>query len=81
MFSHVLKEEKSHDFSRSSIFDYKHFITHIFYHIKDESRLIHAILLSQSKAIFLDYMREGVREFATACVVNGFVDLKGLPEN
>lgn len=52
-----------------------------FYHIKDESRLIHAILLSQSKAIFLDYMREGVREFATACVVNGFVDLKGLPEN
>ena len=25
-------------------------------------------------------MREGVREFATACVVNGFVDLKGLPE-
>lgn len=72
---------KSHDFSRSSIFDYKHFITHIFYHIKDESRLIHAILLSQSKAIFLDYMREGVREFATACVVNGFVDLKGLPEN
>ena len=80
IFSHVLKEEKSHDFSRSSIFDYKHFITHIFYHIKDESRLIHAILLSQSKAIFLDYMREGVREFATACVVNGFVDLKGLPE-
>lgn len=57
VFSHVLKEEKSHDFSRSSIFDYKHFITHIFYHIKDESRLIHAILLSQSKAIFLDYMR------------------------
>lgn len=37
-------------------------------------------MLSQSKAIFLDYMREGVREFATACVVNGFVDLKGLPE-
>ena len=37
VFSHVLKEEKSHDFSRSSIFDYKHFITHIFYHIKDES--------------------------------------------
>ena len=80
VFSHVLKEEKSHDFSSSSICDYKHFITHIFYHIKDESRLIHAILLSQSKAIFLDYMREGVREFATACVVNGFVDLKGLPE-
>ena len=80
VFSHTLEEEQSHDFSKSSIFDYRHFITHIFYHLHDDKTLVHAILLSQSKAIFLDYMREGVREFATACVVNGFVDLKGLPE-
>lgn len=36
VFSHSLAEEKSHDFSKSSIFDYKHFITHIFYHLHDE---------------------------------------------
>lgn len=32
VFSHSLEEEKSHDFSKSSMLDYKHFITHIFYH-------------------------------------------------
>ena len=81
VFSHVLKEEKSHDFSRSSIFDYKHFITHIFYHIKDESRLIHAILLSQSKDTFLNYLRGELAEFATACVENNFVTGKNLPKS
>ena len=57
VFSHSLAEEKSHDFSKSSIFDYKHFITHIFYHLHDEKTLVHAILLSQSKDIFLNYLR------------------------
>lgn len=57
VFSHSLAEEKSHDFSKSSIFDYKHFITHIFYHLHDEKTLVHAILLSQSKDTFLNYLR------------------------
>lgn len=79
VFSHTLNEEKSHDFSKSSIFDYKHFITHIFYHLHDEKSLIHAILSSQSKDTFLDYLREEIEEFASACVDNNFVADKNIP--
>ena len=81
VFSHSLAEEKSHDFSKSSIFDYKHFITHIFYHLHDEKTLVHAILLSQSKDIFLNYLRGELAEFATACVENNFVTGKNLPKS
>ncbi len=31
VFSHSLKEEATHDFSKSSIFDYNHLLTHILY--------------------------------------------------
>lgn len=81
VFSHSLAEEKSHDFSKSSIFDYKHFITHIFYHLHDEKTLVHAILLSQSKDIFLNFLRGELAEFATACVENNFVTGKNLPKS
>lgn len=80
VFSHSLEEEQSHDFSKSSIFDYKHFITHIFYHLHDEKNLVHAILLSQSKDTFLNFLRGELREFATACVENNFVTGKELPK-
>lgn len=80
VFSHSLAEEKSHDFSKSSIFDYKHFITHISYHLHDEKNLVHAILLSQSKDTFLNFLRGELREFATACVENNFVTGKELPK-
>lgn len=80
VFSHTLQEEQSHDFSKSSIFDYKHFITHIFYHLHDEKKLVHAILLSQSRDVFLNYLRGELKEFATACVENNFVAGKNLPK-
>lgn len=80
VFSHSLEEEQSHDFSKSSIFDYKHFITHIFYHLHDEKNLVHAILLSQSKDTFLNFLRGELREFAAACVENNFVTGKELPK-
>lgn len=81
VFSHSLEEEKSHDFSKSSMLDYKHFITHIFYHLHDEGDLVHAILLSQSKDVFLSYLRSELSEFATACVENNFVAQKNLPKS
>ena len=81
VFSHTVEEEQSHDFSKSSIFDYKHFITHIFYHLHDEKTLVHAILLSQSKDVFLTYLRGELKEFATACVENNFVNGKDLPKS
>lgn len=81
VFSHTVKEEKSHDFSKSSIFDYKHFITHIFYHLHDEKHLVHAILLSQSADTFLSFLRSELNEFATACVENNFVKNDALPRS
>lgn len=80
VFSHTLEEEKSHDFSKSSIFDYKHFITHIFYHLRDERELITAIFGSQSKDVFLEFLRQSLEIFAVACVENNFVRNKELPE-
>ncbi len=81
VFSHSLEEEQSHDFSKSSIFDYKHFITHIFYHLHDKKTLVHAIMLSQSKDTFLNYLKSGLTELATACVDNNFVKSKNIPKS
>ena len=81
VFSHSLEEEKSHDFSKSSIFDYKHLITHIFYHIHDNKDIINAIFKSESKDIFLNEMRQELKEFSQAMVSNHYVKEKSIPEN
>lgn len=81
VFSHTLEEEQSHDFSKSSIFEYKHFITHIFYHLHDEKQLIAAIFLSQSKDIFSEYLRESIRPLAVRCVESNFVPMQDLPKD
>ncbi|MFA6830367.1 MAG: TetR/AcrR family transcriptional regulator [Bacilli bacterium] len=57
VFSHSLQEEASHDFSKDSFFDYRHLITHIFYHIKDEKELISGIMKSNGNDIFLHEFR------------------------
>ena len=54
VFSHSLKEEETHDFSKEDIFDYQHLITHIYYHIHDERELIKGILSSNGNQVFLD---------------------------
>ena len=81
VFSHTLKEEKTHDFSKESIFDYKHLITHIFYHIYDERELIDAIFMSESKNIFLDKMKDELSEFATVCTNSDLVSKKDIPQD
>ena len=57
VFSHSLTVEETHDFSKSSIFEYSHLLTHIFYHLHDEKDLITAILASSSRDAFLHDMR------------------------
>ena len=81
VFSHTLEEEQSHDFSKSSIFEYKHFITHIFYHLHDEKQLMAAIFLSQSKDVFSEYLRESIRPLAVRCVESNFVPMQDLPKD
>ena len=80
VFSHSLQEEKSHDFSKASIFEYKHFITHIFYHLHDEKDLIAAIFSSESGSVFAEYLRTALRPLAEICVKSEFVPRKKVPE-
>ena len=64
VFSHSLQEEKSHDFSKESIYDFKHLITHILYHIRDEKDLIKGILLSNGNNLFLSEFSYHLTKFA-----------------
>ena len=69
-----------HDFSKASIFEYKHFITHIFYHLHDEKDLIAAIFSSESGNVFAEYLRTALRPLAEICVKSEFVPRKKVPE-
>lgn len=80
VFSHSLDEEHSHDFSKTSIFEYRHFFTHILYHLHDEKNLIKAIYSSESKDAFINYIRTALEPFALECVKNNFVHSKCVPE-
>lgn len=80
VFSHSLTEEKSHDFSKSSIFDYSHLITHILYHLHDEKELIQAILKSESKSHFIDSLKMQIEPITNIIIKNKLVKDKNLPE-
>ena len=64
VFSHSLQEEKSHDFSKDNFYDYRHLVTHILYHIRDEKELISGVLSSKGNDIFLDEFRSHLQKFA-----------------
>ena len=81
VFSHTLQGERTHDFSKASIFDYKHLITHIFYHVHDERELIDAIFSSESKNIFLNKMKDELKEFASVCINSDLVSKKDIPHD
>lgn len=66
VFSHSLQEEKSHDFSKENIFDYKHYLTHIFYHIKDKKELIAGILSSKGNSLFINEFRNNLKVLANS---------------
>ena len=58
VFSKSLEEEKTHDFSKDTFYDYRHLIEHIFYHVKDEKSLFDGILKSNGTKIFMDELRK-----------------------
>lgn len=79
VFSHYLQSEQSHDFSDASIFEYTHFITHIFYHIKDEKDFIHAILISEAKSFFVNEIKKELTTFANECLLHQLFKNKNIP--
>ncbi len=81
VFSHSLKEETTHDFSKASIFDYSHLITHTLYHLHDEKNLIEAILSSESKDIFLRDLRIEIRPIAERSLDLGILRTRDLPRD
>lgn len=79
VFSHTLTEEATHDFSKESILDYHHLITHIFYHLHDDKRLIQAILKSEGKSIFIENMKNHLAPLSNIIVKDNLVKNKELP--
>ena len=80
VFSHSLKEESTHDFSKASLFDYTHLITHTLYHLHDEKNLIEAILSSESKDIFLRDLRNEITPIAERSLDLGILRSKDVPK-
>ena len=70
VFSNSLKEEKTHDFSKDLLFDYKHLITHILYHLYDENELIKGIFLSKGNTVFLEEFKKHLFFFADSYYKN-----------
>ena len=68
VFSHSLKEEKTHDFSKSDIFDYSHLITHTLYHLHEEEKLVNAILSNETRDTFFSEMRQKVNSISRLIV-------------
>lgn len=81
VFSHGLSKEHSHDFSAASIFEYETFFVHILYHLKDEEKLIHAILLSSCKQRFFKDLREKMASLVHHCIHDGLFTRKDVPED
>ena len=80
VFSHSLQEEKSHDFSKASVLDYKHLFTHILYHLRDEGELVRAILSSGCRERFLTEMRNELEPLMTRVLREGALAAKDVPE-
>ena len=58
VFSKTLEEEKTHDFSKDTFFNYRHLIEHIFYHVRDEKELFKGIMKSNGTKIFMIEFRK-----------------------
>lgn len=60
VFSHSISSENTHDFSKESVLDYSHLITHILYHLSDNKKMISAIINNDCSLIFFDEIRKQV---------------------
>ncbi len=70
VFSKSLQEEKTHDFSKDVILNYRHLIEHIFYHIRDERELFEGILSNKVNALFLVEFRNQISKFVNSYLSN-----------
>jgi len=79
VFSHSLQEERTHDYSKDTFYDYHHLIEHIFYHVKDEKDLFKGILLGNASKLFLKEFREHIYYFVNSYYKNYPYQNKEVP--
>ena len=79
VFSKSLQEEKTHDFSKDTILDYRHLIAHIFYHVRDEKELFIGILSNKVDALFLEEFRNHISKFVNSYFNNYPVKDNAIP--
>ena len=60
VFSKTLEEEKTHDFSKDTFYNYRHLIEHIFYHVRDEKDLFKGIFRSKGTEMFMTEFRKQI---------------------
>ena len=72
LFHHVLspdlKKERGHDFSSYSVFEYKHLLTHLLFHIQEDRALIKGINQGSAGVMFKQVLREKLKPLINACV-------------
>lgn len=71
VLGHSLKEEDTHDFSRSSILDDTHIITHILYHLHDDRAIIAPIFSSDAKDVFVSSLRQQIDPLSERFIQQG----------
>jgi AcrR family transcriptional regulator len=81
VFSHALSKEHSHDFSGASVFEYETFFVHILYHLKDEEKLIRAIMASNCKERFFKDLRDKMGQLVHRSLHDGLFPRKEIPED
>lgn len=79
VFSHTLQIEKTHDFSKESIFDYRHLITHILYHLHDNKDMITAIINNDCSSIFYENIRIQLKPLNKQIIKEINLDKKNIP--
>lgn len=70
VFSKSLEEEKTHDFSKDTFYNYRHLIEHIFYHVRDEKELFKGILKSSGTGLFMVEFRKQLSKLADSYFSN-----------
>lgn len=78
-FSTSLKEEKTHDFTGSSVFNYEKTITHILYHFSEEKDLIQAIIQNDCKDAFFEKLRDKIKPITEKIVIEKLLTYKEVP--
>lgn len=81
VFSSHLEKEASHDFSKSDVFEYKHYLTHLFYHFNDERDLISPILNSNGRKIFLSCLKKRISPYVGMLIRSESFHTEGVKDD